>query len=316
MIDVHAHIFFDELIGAAGKLGPRFEDLPDGTCQLVTGGMTWPIPNRQSLSVSAGDRVRALDKAGIDLQVVTISPLWLFHHAPVDVATRFARRANDLMAQWCEDTSGRALPLVQLPVQDPDAAADELRRCAADHRVVGAYMGSDARQHLDSPELDPIYEVCQELDLPLFIHSAMPGIDGPAGDPRLERWIGQAVLGYPLEDTVAVSAFLLGDVLDRHPSLDVCFSHGGGAIPLLWGRLQAFASTTRSPVNPSTLQQRVNRLWFDQHLHFDDGVQLLRKVADPDHLVFGSNFGGWDAEHGGDDLDPTLASNAQRLLRL
>ncbi len=315
MIDVHAHLFFEELLGQAGGYGPRIKDSPDGCC-LITGGMTWPLASPGALAMSPGERVHALDQAGIDIQIATISPLWLFHHAPAAIAVPFATRANDLLMRWCEKTGGRIRPLAQLPTQDPEAAAEELRRCVQELGAIGGFIGSDARPHLDGNDLDPVYSACEQLDVPLFIHSAMPGIDGPPGDPRLERWIGHAVLGYPLEDTVAVSSFLLSDVLDRHPKLDVCFSHGGGAIPLLWGRLIAFARTARSPVDPETLHHHLRRLWFDQHLHFDAGVRLLREVANPAHLVFGSNFGGWDAEHEHSDPGDALSANARTLLRL
>ncbi len=315
MIDVHAHVFFDELLGQAGKYGPRIEDTADG-CRLVTGAMTWPLAGPSALAVLPGERVEALDAAGIDLQIATITPLWLFHHAPAEIAEPFARRANELLAGWCEQTAGRVRPLAQLPTQDPQAAADELRYCVEQLGMLGGYIGSDAREHLDGPDLGPVYAACEELDVPLFVHSAMPGVDGPPGDPRLERWIGQAVLGYPLEDTIAVSAFLLGDVLDRHPALDVCFSHGGGAIPLLWGRIRAFAGTGRSPVDAETLTRHLRRLWFDQHLHFEAGLRLLEEVADPAHLVFGSNFGGWDAQRHDGVPDDRLTANARVLLRL
>ncbi len=315
MIDVHAHLFFEELLDQAGSYGPRVEDTPAG-CQLTTGTMAWPLASPAALLVSPRERVQALDQVGIDLQIATISPLWLFHHASSRIAETFARRANDLLAHWCEQTAGRVRPLAQLPTQDPQVAAEELQRCVKELGMLGGFIGSDARAHLDGTDLDPLYSACEQLDVPLFIHSAMPGVDGPAGDPRLDRWIGQAVLGYPLEDTVAVSSFLLGDVLDRHPRLDVCFSHGGGATPFLWGRLTAFAGTTRSPVDPQILKQHLYRLWFDEHLHFDAGVRLLREVANPDHLVFGSNFGGWDSEHPESASSDALEVNARALLRL
>lgn len=315
MIDVHAHLFFDELLGGAGAFGPRVESGPDGH-RLVTGAMEWPIGDPALLSASPAERLAALDAAVIDRQVVSISPLWLFHHAPHDLAEAFAGRANDLIAAWCAETAGRGLALAQLPTQRSEAAADELRRCVRELGMVGGYLGSDARAHLDDPDLDPVYEACQELDVPLFIHAAMPGIDGPPGDPRLDRWTGQAVLGYPIEDTIAATSFLLGDTLDRHPELDVCLSHAGGGIALLWGRLAAFARTSRSPVDETRLRAHLRRLWFDVHVHSDDALSLVERALPSDHLVFGSNFGGWDAESPEESVAPGLADNATRLLRL
>jgi aminocarboxymuconate-semialdehyde decarboxylase len=315
MIDVHAHLFFDELLGTAGPYGPHVVSGPDGHL-LRSGSMEWPIAGPESLSVSAQDRTTALDAAGIAQQVVSISPLWLFHHAPYDVAEPFAVRANDLLARWCQQSGGRGLAVAQLPTQRPEVAAAELTRCVRELGMVGAYLGSDARPHLDDPELDPIYSACEALDVPLFVHAAMPGIDGAPGDPRLDRWVGHAVLGYPLEDTIAASAFLFGDVLDRHPDLDVCLSHAGGAVAMLWGRLSAFARTARSPVDEERLQEHLRRLWFDVHVHSADAEALVRKVVAPDRLVFGSNFGGWDSESPDEQVHPDLEANARRLLRL
>lgn len=315
MIDVHAHLFFDSLLERAGEYGPRI-DQNRGGYQLLSGAMRWPIAGPAALAVTPLSRVQALDQAGIDLQIVTISPLWLFHHASAGVAEPFAREANDLLAAWCDQTGGRIRPLAQLPTQNPDRAAAELERCVNDLGMIGGYIGSDAKPHLDGTELDPVYSACEDLDVPLFVHCAMPGIDGPPGDPRLDRWSGHAVIGYPIEDTIAVTSFLLGDVLARHPHLDVCFSHGGGTIPFLWGRLAAFARTSRSPVDPEQLHARLHRLWFDTHVHLDAGVALLKATANPDRLVFGSNFGGWDSEFLDASGDTELDRNARTLLRL
>ncbi|WP_169309988.1 amidohydrolase family protein [Aeromicrobium marinum] len=315
MIDVHAHLFFDELMGEAGTYGPAIQTGPSGH-RLVTGGMEWPVSDPSLLAASPASRLDALDDAGIEMQVVSISPLWLFHHAPPEVAERFAGLANNLLSSWCSRTDGRGLGLAQLPTQRPEAAAEELHRCVKDLGMVGGYMGSDARPHLDNEALDPVYQACQDLDVPLFVHSAMPGIDGPPGDPRLDRWTGQAVIGYPLEDTIAASSFLLGSVLDRFPRLDVCLSHAGGGLAMLWGRLSAFARTARSPVTEARLNEHLQRLWFDVHVHSDEADALVRRTLPTDHLVFGSNFGGWDSERPPNHLDPALTSNARRLLRL
>lgn len=314
MIDVHAHLFFDALLGKAGVYGPEVVRTDDGHF-LRTGSMTWPLASPESLEVDPHDRVKALDDASIDTQIVSISPLWMFHHAPHEIAESFAAAANDYLAQWCSATDGRALFMAQLPVQRPKAAVEELHRAVTQHGAIAAYFASDARTFLDDVELDPIYSACEELDVPLFIHSAMPGIDGPNGDARLERWIGQAVIGYPLEDTVATTTFLLSDVLDRHPDLDVCLSHGGGATAMFWGRLSAFARTARSPVTEGVLRSHMDRLWFDAHVHSQDCDNLLHRVSNPDHLVFGSNFGGWDSESP-ESANDKHTSNASVLLRL
>jgi len=225
-----------------------------------------------------------------------VSPLWLFHHGPAHTAVAFARATNDLVADWCSAQPDRLKGLAQLPAQDVTAAVVELNRGVTELGLLGGYLGTDARPALDDPALDPLYQACVDLDVPLFLHSTIPGIDGPAGDPRLQRWLGQVTIGYPIEETVAVTSLLLGGVPRRHPRLDLCVSHGGAALPFLYRRLRAFAATPASPISPEELDESYAQLWFDTHVHSAASRDLQAAVTNPAHLVGGNNFGGWDSK--------------------
>ena len=71
---------------------------------------------------------------------------------------------------------------------------------------------------------------------------------------------------------------------------------------------------------PGVLEHSLSRLWFDTHVHDDAAFQLLKQHVGTDHLVYGTNFSGWDQEQGlleppnTDGVD--LVGNACRLLRL
>ena len=76
---------------------------------------------------------------------------------------------------------------------------------------------------------------------PLLIHPATNnGIRG-AADERLARFGLDLILGYAYEETIAVASLVLG-VMQRHPRLDVCVSHGGGAIVFLKQRFESMAT--------------------------------------------------------------------------
>ena len=65
------------------------------------------------------------------------------------------------------------------------------------------------------------------------------------------------------------------------------------------------------------LEEALGRLWFDTNVGDPRSVELLNRVANPAHLVYGTNFAGWDQQ---DDIKrgavpPALAGNARRLLR-
>lgn len=318
MIDVHAHMFFDELLGEAGDVGPRAVRDADGITTLVAGGYSYQIGAVASLDRDPAERLAALDAAGIDVQVISASPLWFFPHIPAATATAFARRYNDLMAKWTAVQPDRLKALATLPVADIGAAVDELQRAVTDLGMVGACIGTDARPELDDEALDPLYTACEDLDVPLFVHSIVRGVDGPPGDPRLRRWLRDVTLGYPFEETVAVTSLVLGGVLDRHPRLDICLSHGGGTLPFLLGRVRAWVATGAGPIGLEQFDRDYARLWFDTHVHSEESAALLAGVANPDRLVLGTNFGGWDSSAPTeiDDLPIDATANAARLLRL
>ena len=157
----------------------------------------------------------------------------------------------------------------------------------------GAGIGTDWGIPIDSTEVDPVWETATGLDVPIFMHPAPCGIDGPSGDPRLRRFELDVVVGFNLESTVAVSTLVFGGVLSRHPTLDVCFPSGGGAVPFVAGRLAAATVAPRPWVDESlrrkgALNEALQQLWFDTHVHDDGALRLLREHVGDDRLVFGT----------------------------
>ena len=118
----------------------------------------------------------------------------------------------------------------------------------------------------------------------------------------------------------AVATLIYGGVLERHPTLDVCLSHGGGATGYAYGRL-ALAARKRPWASEALRQDGafdalLHRLWFDTHVHSHDALALLKKHVNNDRLVFGTNFAGWDQQsYNVRDEAAPYADNARRLLR-
>lgn len=325
VIDLHAHAVLEEALGAAGAYGPEVGESAEGQPWFRIGDYYLRgVKYRGSPFMDVSVRIARMDKYGIDLQVLSPNPLTYFHHIPADQAAAFCRMHNDAMATLVAKHPDRLAGFAALPMQNPELAAQELKRSVQELGLLGGYIGTEFGIDLDHPSLDSFYALCCELDVPLFMHPAPPGIDGPAGDQRLKRFEMEIVLGFNLESTVAISTLIFGGVLDRHPKLDVCFPSGGGAVACLLGRMAAAAAAPRPWVaeelrGTGTVRKRLRRLWFDTHVHCDATLRLLREHCGDDRLVYGTNFAGWDQEQGENppnvaELD--LAGNARRLLRL
>ncbi len=321
-IDIHAHIVLEETFGAAGEHGPELTTAPDGRPLFRVGGYRLHgVRYRGSAFMDLDVRIAAMDKAGIDFQVVSPNPLTYFHFIDTASASAFCRRQNNVTAQRIAAFPQRLAGFAALPMQDPQAAADELTRAVQELGLWAPYVGTEFGIRLDSAALDPLYRRCVELNVPLFFHPAPAGIDGPAAFPAVNYFDLDLLIGFATQETIAVATLIFGGVLDRHPDLDICVSHGGGAVGFLSGRLSQAAR--KRPWSQGALrdegafESRLKRLWFDNHVHDERSLALLRSIVGEERLVLGTNFAGWDQPESlrSDAAPPYLADNARRLLR-
>lgn len=326
MIDLHAHVVLTETLGAAGALGPFLDegDAARPPCYRIGDYTLTGVRYRDSAFMDLDRRLALMDELGIELQVLSPNPLTFLHHVAAETAVAFARTHNDALAALVALHPDRLRGLAQLPMQDPPAAATELRRAVGELGLLGAYVGTDLGRPLDDPSLDVVYATCVELDVPLFLHPAPGGIDAPRRDERLARFDGDLWLGFAHEEALAVATLVLGGVLHRFPTLDVCLSHGGGSTSWLAERM-AHAAATRPWAEPGlrgegAVEALLARIWWDAHVGGPRALAALVATHGTDRLVGGTNLAGWDQtddpSFGDADLAATLDANARRLLRL
>ena len=321
VIDVHAHVVLAESFGAAGPLGPRMGGQDGDAPWFEVGDYRLDgVRYEGSPFMDVDLRLARMDAAGIDAQLLSPNPLTLLHFAERDVALSFCRTQNDALAALLGGRD-RLAGLAALPVQDARAAVDELER-AVELDLLGAMIGTDLPRPLDDPGMDALYEAFVRLDVPLFLHPAPAQAAGREGDPNLSDYDLDVVLGFAAQEAIAVARLIYGGVLDRHPDLDICISHGGGSTAYLAPRMAQAAR--KRPWAPAELradgafEERLARLWFDNHVGGPEQQAMLARCAAPERLVYGTNFAGWDApEDPASHLPPPhYADNARRLLRL
>ncbi len=333
MIDLHAHVVLPEVMGRAGRYGPELLREADGTPVFRVGDYRLVgVPYEGTPFMDVGLRVEAMDAAGIEIQVLSPNPLTYFHHIEAPVAAEFCRWHNDSMAEAVARYPTRLAGFAQLPIQDPALAASELQRAVAELGLVGAYFGTDVAGGLHAPAMDELWAMATALDVLVFLHPGPHGIDGPSGNERLREWGLDLYLGFAIEETLAVSQLLFGGVLDRHPQLDCCVSHGGGATAWLMERME-IAAQTRPGIDealrePGAVRARLRRLWWDAHVGGPAARGFLMEMMGTERLLPGTNFCGWDSGHslgGGSTHSPQseselglnelLDTNARKVLR-
>jgi len=320
-IDCHAHARIEVDMGPQWSHGPEYGVDDKGQPWYRVGSYRLAgVKHTRSPFTDAQLRIEAMDAAGIDFQVISPSPLTYFHFIDRADAIDYCRKWNDALAELCQRHSHRLAGLATLPMQDPAAAARELSRAVSELGLLGGAIGTDFGTSMESTEVDALYAVACAEDVPLFVHGVPAGIDGPPGDPNLRRFDLDVVCGFAAQITIAVATVIYGGVMRRHPTVKICFSDGGGAMPFLAGRMhQAALKRPWSPDwlrEPGAFDNFLRMLWFDTNVGDARSLDLLVAVVGTDHLVMGTNFAGWDQQDSikkGVDL-PMLADNARRLL--
>lgn len=322
VVDIHAHVVLEECFGTAGTFGPELYEEPDGTPIYRIGDYKLRgVKYRGSAFMDFDVRVSAMDVAGIDWQLLSPNPLTYFHHIPAADAVRFCQRHNEALSDRLRPYHNRLGGAATLPMQDISQAIEALKYAVSTLGLKAAYIGTDMPYRLNDPAMDTFYETVCELDVPLFIHPAPAGIDGPAAAHALGQFELDIMAGFTAQETVAVASLLFGGVLHRFPKLDICISHGGGAIGFVWGRLES--AVKQRKWGPDHLQadgafeEQLKRLWYDIHIHDDRSLELLAERVGTERMVYGTNFAGWDAPKTfhAPTFDAALADNARRLLR-
>jgi aminocarboxymuconate-semialdehyde decarboxylase len=313
VIDLHAHVVLEDAFGVAGAYGPELGDDNGVPFFRVGNYVMKPSRYRSSVFMDVERRLGDMDKMGIDCQLLSPNPLTFFGGIEAGPAIDFAKANNDAMAELVSRHPDRLLGSASLPLQDPDAACAELERAVKDLGLLAGYTGTNYGFDLDDPCLDDFYRTLVSLDVPLLLHPAVNNGVDKAPDERLHRFGLDLIVGYTYEETLAVAALVLGGVFDRHPDVDICISHGGGAIAFLAQRFDSMASARGTE---SDFAAALGNLWFDSHLDAGPARDLVTSVVGTDRMVYGTNFGGWDTPTTTDDFDAGLTPNAERLLRL
>ncbi|MCZ4302971.1 amidohydrolase family protein [Microbacterium oxydans] len=182
----------------------------------------------------ASARLADMDADGVEMQVVSPTPLFFSYDKSGDEAVKVARIFNDLALEICAPAPQRLIPFAQVPLQDPDAACAE-----ADRALASGHAGVEIGNHVGDRDLDDegmvmFLQHCADNDIPVFVHPwDMPG------SPRLDRWMARWLTGMPAETHLSIIAMILGGVFDRvPPTLRLAFAHGGGSFAFWLGRFE------------------------------------------------------------------------------
>ena len=288
-VDVHAHVLVPEVYAATkahSLFGLMAED-PAASEEIRTATRARSAAVERRMA-DVGERVAAMDAMGVAVQVLTAS---LVHQctyfAEPEESLALERASNDRIASFVAARPGRFLGLGGVPLHEPSLAAEELERCATVLGLSGVQISTRAGgMEIGDARLRPFWAKAEALGAVVYVH--------PAGNPdaRLRPWQLWNSLGQAMEEAFAIASLLYEGVLERHPALKLCISHGGGYMPYYTGRVDRnYAEKPATRVNmrrPPTDYLRM--LHYDSCVYDAGTLAVLVDKVGEDRVLLGSDY--------------------------
>jgi aminocarboxymuconate-semialdehyde decarboxylase len=287
-IDVHTHLFPRAFIDAIGKYGARHgmevTAGPDGVPVLLMQGV--PHPDLRPF-IDPERHFGRMAAAKIDSHVIWQSSRPNVFWADGRLALDLCQINNDEYANLAERHPGKFIGIASVPLQDISLAVSECQRAIKQKRLNGVMTNTNvAGRYLDDQYFWPLYEVLEELDVPLFLHPAHP-----FGADKLKDFHMSFLLGLPADTTLCVARLIYSGTLDRFPKLRLFVPHGGGLLPFLSGRLDhGYAvrpecrKIERKPV------EYLNRMLFDTIVFAPDVLRFATEKVGLARMTLGSDY--------------------------
>lgn len=229
-----------------------------------------------------------MDARGLDISLMSISPTLFFYWIGAADGMSFARYANDALAETVRRSDGRLAGVATLPMQDPEAAAEELRRAVEELSLRGAHIGTSVEgEYLDESRFAPVLEAADALGVPLIVH---PYYVGPR--PGLEQFYLTNIFGNPLDTALCASRLIFSGTFETFPNLKVMLVHAGGFLPYQVGRLDHGWEVRPEPKvqldrRPS---EYLDRFSYDTISHHDSALAWLVQLVGDERVVLGTDL--------------------------
>jgi 2,3-dihydroxybenzoate decarboxylase len=273
-------------------------------------------------------RLEAMDRAGIEISVLSMTSPGLQAEKNAAIARQKAVEANDFLAAVIARHPKRFAGFAHLALHEPDDAVRELRRCVKEHNFKGAMInGHTNGVYLDDKRYEGFWEAVADLDVPVYLHPAdayeMPQsyLDYPM--------LRGAMWGWGVETATHALRLILSGLFDRLPTVKIILGHMGESLPFMLWRLDSrfqLSEPTRPLQKLPSQYIRENLIVTTSGACDNAPLQCCLAAMGEDNVLFSTDYPFESAQIAADFIEAAPLSeslrakicyqNAKRVLKL
>ncbi len=296
------------------------EDTLEDARSFAGGSGRWEDFAREIRDI--GDqRLAGMDKNGIEFAIISLNSPAIQAILDTNEAIELARRANDHLAEAVAKHPDRFAGFAALPMQDPEAASEELTRCIRDLGFKGALVNGftqkdkpDSAVYFDIPEYRSFWATVSELDVPFYLHPRTQ-IAARAQPYEGHPWLMSSPWGFAVETSIHALRMCGSGMFDDFPNLRVIIGHLGEHIPYDLWRIDA-----RMRFSPRGYTgKRYLGEYFLDHFHVttsgnfcDPSFKCAVEVMGVERMLFSADYPFERMEDAANWFDNTPLSDAER----
>jgi predicted TIM-barrel fold metal-dependent hydrolase len=249
----------------------------------------------------SADYLRDLDMEGIDLAIFyPTASLFIGDVRDPEWETVYCRAYNDWLSDFCRAKPERLRGVALVPLHDIRRACEELNRATAQLGLVGAMIPSTFAYgpgNVGEPYFDDFYREAERLGVPVGIHHSGSVRSDTAG---FQHFLQIHLLSHVPEQIKAVTAIVIGGVLERFPRLKVGFLEAGcGWVPFWLEHMDEEFEKRHKEV--PWLQEKPSDYVRHCAAYFgiepeERSIPLVALDIGADKLMYASDYPHWDSD--------------------
>lgn len=248
-------------------------------------------------------RIGDMDEGGLNVQILSAHTPSV-QNVPGLEGIDFAYQLNRLLVEGpMASYPGRFQAFATLPLQSPEAAADELERSVREDGFLGALTnGHITGKFLDHPDFEPVLARAEALDVPIYLHPGYPADDvykiyySTTRSEYTEEYqdyiFSGSGLGWHQEVLIQAVRMIAYGVFDRFPKLKIILGHMGEGLPFYYERIaNDMGEPTEDSLEKPFEQYFQDNFWFTTSAFFQDNLldQLLKYIS-VDRVMFATDY--------------------------
>jgi predicted TIM-barrel fold metal-dependent hydrolase len=242
---------------------------------------------------SAWTRQRALeamDQNGIRTAMLSLpSTAGLWFDKGVAEAAKMTRICADFGAQMVRDFPGRFGLFAPLSMLDIDTTMKEIEYVFDTLKADGIGLQSNyGDKWLGDATYKPVFEELNRRKAIVYVH---PLVASCCANIRVGTF--PAVIEVPHDTTRTVTSLLLSGTLAHHRDIRWLFSHAGGTIPMMAGRINSFYANNpkRADFAPDGILEELRKLNYDTaNAAFGPNMAALLKLVPVSQITYGTDY--------------------------